>query len=161
VSWWPVERPRYEAFLAAHARVAHPPAVSWETERTDRYNRFRWLVIDRLGARPSDVALEDVNEFSPGQVRAVRLYERDKASGRVDATRTGNSFEVKTRGVQAFTLLLSPDAIDFDKPVQVTVNGRRAFAGAVKRDVATLLAWAARDNDRTMLYGAALQVTVP
>jgi hypothetical protein len=31
----------------------------------------------------------------------------------------------------------------------------------VTRDVATLLKWAVRDNDRTMLYGAALSVTVP
>jgi poly(3-hydroxybutyrate) depolymerase len=161
VSWWPVERPRYEAFLASHARVAHPPSVSWETERTDRYNRFRWLVIDRLGKRPGDAMLEDVNEFSPTPSRAVQLYDRDTPSGRVDATRTGNTFEVRTRGAQAFTLLLSPDVVDFDKPVQVTVNGRRAFAGVVKRDVATLLAWAARDNDRTMLYGAELHVMVP
>ena len=33
--------------MTSHARVAHPEAISWETERTDRYNRFRWLVIDR------------------------------------------------------------------------------------------------------------------
>ena len=79
----------------------------------------------------------------------------------MDATRTGNTFDVKTRGVQAFTLLLSPDVIDFDQPVQVTVNGRRALNGAVTRDVPTLLAWAARDNDRTMLYGAELHVAVP
>jgi poly(3-hydroxybutyrate) depolymerase len=161
VSWWPTERPRYESFLAGHARVAHPPSVSWETERTDRYSRFRWLVIDRLGKRPSDVTLEDVNEFAPGSARVVPLYDRDTPSGRVDATRTGNAFEVKSRGVQAFTLLLSPDVIDFGKPVQVTVNGRRAFAGPVTRDLTTLLAWAARDNDRTMLYGAELHVTVP
>ena len=161
VSWWPVERPRCEAFLAAHPRVAHPASISWETERTDRYNRFRWLVIDRLGPRPGDAALADVNEFSPGQIRVVPLYDRDRPSGRVDAARTGNAFDVRTRGVQAFTLLLSPDVIDFDEPVQVTVNGKRAFAGAVKRDLATLLTWAARDNDRTMLYGAELHVTVP
>jgi len=35
-SWWPEERARYEAFLLAHPRVAHPDTVSWETERTDR-----------------------------------------------------------------------------------------------------------------------------
>ena len=132
-----------------------------ETERTDRYNRFRWLVIDRLGKRASDVALPDVNEFSPQPVMSVPLFEREKPSGRVDATRTGNRFDVKTRGVQALTLLLSPDVIDFDKAVQVTVNGRQVFAGTVKRDVAALLAWAARDNDRTMLYGAELHVAVP
>ena len=160
-SWWPEERARYEAFLAAHPRVAHPEKISWETERTDRYNRFRWLVVDRLGKRTSDTALPDVNDFSPQPALTVPLFERDKSSGRVDATRTGNRFDVKTRGVQAFTLLLSPDVIDFDTPVQVTVNGRQVFAGVVKRDVATLMTWAARDNDRTMLYGAELHVAVP
>ncbi|HET9270448.1 MAG TPA: dienelactone hydrolase family protein [Vicinamibacterales bacterium] len=160
-SWWPEERARFEAFLAAHPREAHPETVSWETERTDRYNRFRWLVIDRLGKRPSDVALPDVNEFSPNPVMSVPLFERDRPSGRVDARRTGNRFDVKTRGVQAFTLLLSPDVIDFEKPVRVTVNGTRAFAGAITRDVTALLTWAARDTDRTMLYGAELHVAVP
>jgi hypothetical protein len=63
--------------------------------------------------------------------------------------------------VQAFTLLLSPEVVDFGEPVRVTVNGRRAFEGTVTRDLATLLTWAARDNDRTMLYGAELHVTVP
>jgi dienelactone hydrolase len=160
-SWWPEEKPRFGAFLAAHPRVAHPERVSWETERTDRYNRFRWLIVDRIGRRPSDAQLPDVNEFSPNAALRLALFDRGGRSGRVDATRTGNSFDIKTRGVQAFTLLLSPEAIDFDKPVQVTVNGRRAFGGPVSRDVSTLLAWAARDNDRTMLYGAELHVTVP
>jgi predicted esterase len=160
-SWWPEERPRYEAFLASHARVAHPDRISWETERTDRYNRFRWLVIDRLGRRPTDMMLPDVNTFAPNSALSLPLYDRDQLSGRVDVVRAGNAFEVRTRGVQAFTLLLSPDVIDFDAPVQVTVNGRRAFAGAVARDLATLLTWAARDNDRAMLYGAELHVTVP
>jgi hypothetical protein len=31
----------------------------------------------------------------------------------------------------------------------------------VKKEVSTLVAWAARDNDRTMLYGAALAMKVP
>jgi poly(3-hydroxybutyrate) depolymerase len=161
VSWWPQERLRYEAFLAAHRRVANPEKVSWETERTDRYNRFRWLVIDRLGKRASDVALEDVNSFSPVPIMTRALFDRDKASGRVDAVRNGNTVEVKTRGVQAFTLLLSPDVIDFGQPVRVTVNGRVAHDGAVTKDVATLARWAARDVDRTMLYGAELHVVVP
>ena len=125
------------------------------------FRRFRWLIVDRLGKRTSDVPLPDVNEFAPSPAVRVPLFDRDRPSGRVDAVRAGNSFDVKTRGVQAFTLLLSPDVIDFDKPVQVTVNGRKAFAGPVKRDVATLMTWAARDNDRTMVYGAELHVAVP
>ncbi len=50
-SWWPEERERFDTFVAAHPRVAHPGSITWETERTDRYNRFRWLLIDRLGSR--------------------------------------------------------------------------------------------------------------
>ena len=161
LGYWPVERPRYEAFLASHPRVAHPASVSWETERVDRYNRFRWLVIDRLGPRAGETPLPDVNQFAPTPTGFVTLYSRHRVSGRVDATRTGNRFDVKTRGVQAFTLLLSPDVVNFDQPVQVTVNGKNAFSGAVKRDLATLLAWAARDNDRAMLYAAELHLTVP
>ena len=65
------------------------------------------------------------------------------------------------RDVASFTILLSPDAIDFTKPVIVTVNGRQVFAESVKRDVRTLMKWAARDNDRTALYGAELKITVP
>ncbi len=159
-SWWPVERAKFEAFVAAHPRQPHPSRISWETERVDRYNRFRWLVIDRLGARPSDTTLEDHNAVVI-EGREYPLFGRKGRSGRVDVTRDGNRFEATTRGVEQFTLLLSPDAIDFDRPVTVTVNGRTAFDGAVTEDVATLLEWAARDNDRTMLYGAEIRINVP
>src|SRR5688572_20501933 len=51
VSWWPQERARVQTFLAKHPRVAHPASISWESERTQRYHRFRWLVIRQLGSR--------------------------------------------------------------------------------------------------------------
>jgi hypothetical protein len=42
--------------------------------------------------------------------------------------------------------------------VRVIANGRKVFNGKVERDVKTLLKWAARDNDRTMLYAAELKI---
>jgi dienelactone hydrolase len=161
VSWWPEERPRFEAFVAAHRRAAHPERISWETERTDRYNRFRWLVIDRLGARSSDRPLADVNRFAAGSGREQQLFARGRPSGRVDVARKGNTFEALTRGVTAFTLLLSPDVVDFSSPVRVVVNGRTVHESTVEKSARTLLAWAERDNDRTMLYGAEIRITVP
>jgi predicted esterase len=150
-AWWPTERAAYEQFVHAHPRVAHPAALTWETERVDAFNRNRWLVIDELRPGGSqDPALADAGFFR----HAAR-------SGRVNITRTGNTFEAKTRDVGAFTLLLSPDAIDFSKPVTVMVNGTRAFQDVVRKDTATLFRWAARDNDRTMLYGAELRIAVP
>jgi dienelactone hydrolase len=160
-SWWPQERPQYETFLAKHPRAAHPERISWETERVDRYNRFRWLVIDQLGPRSSDMPLPDVNRYARSPGRDAALYDRSKPSGRVDAVRRGNAFELQTRGVRELTLLLSPDVIDFAQPVRVSVNGRAVNVTASPKTPATLLKWAARDNDRTMLYGAELRIAVP
>lgn len=66
-----------------------------------------------------------------------------------------------TRGVAAFTVLLSPDAFDLSRPITVVVDGHTVFAGRVAKQLETLMHWAARDNDRTMLYAAELQVSVP
>jgi hypothetical protein len=160
-SWWPAEREPFHQFLEAHPRQPHPAAVSWETERTDRYNRVHWLVIEGLGRRATDDAsLEDVNRFGlPGGEQ--RMFARTWPSGRVDARRVGNTFEVRSRGVSRFTLLLSPDVLDLAKPVVVRVNGQVGFSGMVREELRTLLDWYARDSDRTMLYTAALPIQVP
>jgi len=149
-AWWPTEREPYETFLHDHPRDPHPAKLSWETERTDYDNRVHWLVINRIGKGTSDFLLEDQGFFAHA-----------KPSGRVDIQRSGNVFDARTRNVREFTLLLSPDVVDFAKPIVVTVNGQARFRGPLKKDVATLLKWAARDNDRTMLYGAELKIAVP
>jgi hypothetical protein len=79
----------------------------------------------------------------------------------VDVQRRGNSFVASTRGVREFRLLLSPAVIDFTQPVRVVVNGASVFSGAIEKDPRVLMAWNARDNDRTMLYGAELRIVVP
>jgi dienelactone hydrolase len=91
---------------------------------------------------------------------AARMFPRQAASGRVDLVRNGNRVEATTRGVSAFTLLVSPDQFDLGRPVTVIVNGKPAFEGMVQKDVRTLLTWAARDDDRTMLFAAELHIQV-
>ena len=151
LQWWPSERERFELFLQQHPRQLHPPRLSWETERTDRYNRVDWLLITELGKASSDQPLEDLN---------LGVFPRSRPSGRVDVVRNGNTFEARTRGVKRFKLLLSPDAVDFSRPVTVVVNGRTAYQGRVERDRNTLRRWAERDNDRNVLYAAELDVEV-
>jgi hypothetical protein len=149
-SWWRWERTPYERFVRTHPREPHPAKLSWETERVDRFNRVHWLVIDRLGVGEADA------EFP-----VVDIFPRTRPSGRVDVERNGNVIVARSRGVREFTLLISPDAFELGQPISVQVNGKPAFDGVVKADVATLFKWAARDNDRTMLYAAELKVQVP
>jgi poly(3-hydroxybutyrate) depolymerase len=93
--------------------------------------------------------------------RVTPLFPRPRPTGRVDAERNGNSVKASTRGVAAFSLLLSRDVFDFEKPLVVEADGRVVFNGRIEPSLATLMKWAARDNDRTLLYSAELRISVP
>lgn len=92
--------------------------------------------------------------------KVTPLFPVPPSAGRVDVVRDGNTITATSRGVAGFTLLLSPDVIDFARPVTVVANGRTVYSARVTASVETLLTWAARDNDRTMIYGAALPISV-
>ena len=154
-SWWPEVKDRFESFVRDHPRNPLPDTLTWEIGPGDANTRAHWLVIDRLGAQPGDAReLPDVNRVTP----TTTLFFRKMASGRVDLVRKGNTIDAVTKGVAAFRLLLSPDQFDFTQPLKVVANGRVVFDDRVQPSVATLLKWAARDNDRTMLFGAELHV---
>jgi hypothetical protein len=91
--------------------------------------------------------------------RLVPMFAHAGRSGRVDLVRTGNTVTASTRGVARFTLLLSPDVFDFSAPVRVVADGKVVFDQTVNPSLATLLKWAATDNDRTLLVGAEVTVT--
>ena len=114
--------------------------------------------VERKGRR---LTRSGVFPPAPKPPRKEEAFKHGRPSGRIAITHKGNRFEARTRGVGAFTILLAPVMIDFDKPVTVVVNGKTAFEGAVARNGATLLRYAARDSDRSMLFGAELPITVP
>jgi hypothetical protein len=164
-SWWPAAKETFERFVREHPRNPYPDRLTWQAAETRDTNRFHWLVIEKLGARPSDApAMKDLNDEVPDMSkggRPSRLFAVNKRAGRVDLVRKGNTVEATTRGVAELTLLLSPDQFDFAHAVVVTINGHVAFEGKVDKSVQTLMKWAARDNDRTMLFGAEVRITVP
>jgi predicted esterase len=148
-AWWPDVKDSFESFVRAHPRNPLPDRLTWETDRGGAGGRAHWLSIDKLAPGAGDAAMD-----------ASNLFPRGRPSGRVDLSHSGNAITVSTRGVAEFTLLLSPDAFDLARPITVTVNGQTTFDGRVPPSVETLLKWAARDNDRTMLFAAELYVKV-
>jgi hypothetical protein len=166
-AWWPELKDVFEKFVSDYPRNPHPDKLTWEMAGMAQ-NRAHWLVIDQLGLQSGDAkSLPDLNVMrdptgSPGNLPSqFRLFRRPAPPGRVDLVKTGNTIEAITRGVTAFTLLLSPDAFDFNNPVMVVANGRTVFNARVERNLKTLMHWAARDNDRTMLYAAELKIKLP
>ena len=153
-SWWDSLKADFEGFVRSHPRVPLPDKLTWEVSETRTWSRAHWLIIDKLGATPNDAKdLDDLNRSG-----GLEVF-RNGRSGRVDLSRSGNTVTAVTRGVKEFTLLLSPDQFDLGKDVNVVVNGRVAFNGRVEKSVETLKKWAARDNDRTMLFAAELKIT--
>jgi hypothetical protein len=169
--WWPEEKDAFEAFVRDHPRKPLPDRLTWETDLVGDVNRSHWLVIDKLmGNRDERPPLLDVNMFDRGpqedlpkiyRIPPTPLFPSRRPSGRVDLVREGNTIRATTRGVTQFTLLISPDVVDFAKPVKVIADDRVVFDGPVQTDLATLMKWAARDNDRTMLFGAEIGIKLP
>ena len=157
-AWWPDVKASFERFVTDHPRDPSPARLTWETSDL-AHGRAHWLVITKLGKSGSDAKhLPDANDYSPVDVLAAPLFEHRQRSGRVDLVRTGNTVDASTRGVTEFTLLVSPDAFDLSQPIKVVANGSTVFEARVKPSVATLMKWAARDNDRTMLYAAEIEI---
>ena len=252
LSWWDNESSAIDSFIEEVHRRPLPNPLSWETERTDKYSRAHWLVIDELGPVEGEPDLGAFNEivdpssgaplgintigemadgtglrifevgensivseagmraddtiveiegqeaptvemlkealmgFSPGDQLSLVVLREDtrtplvlnypetaaprmrqafplqQASGRVELRMPHrNTVSARTRGVRRFTLLLSPEEFDFTAPVSVEVNGVPVIEQMVEADVEALLRWAAIDQDRTMLFGAELEIVVP
>jgi hypothetical protein len=162
--WWPEVKDLFEKFVADHPRDPHPDRLTWQAA-DGSYNRAHWLVIDELGnVRGEARDLPDVNRVDPSETDMVqagdRMFGSLETAGRVDLHRSGNTVEAATMGVAAFTLLLSPDVFDFSQPIKVVANSREVFNAHVEPSVHTLMKWAARDNDRTMLYAAELKISL-
>jgi hypothetical protein len=98
--------------------------------------------------------------YKAGDAAAGPLFSHTVPSGRADLVREGNVVRVTTKNVAALTLLISPDVFDFTKPVRVIANDKTVFDGRVYQSVPALLKWAAHDNDRTMLFGAEIHVSI-
>jgi predicted esterase len=143
LDWWPEEAAAMEEFVAAHPRDPLPDRLVWETDRSDRYNRVDWLVITELA--------------SPRAGDAEQGGPVDRPA-RVELERNGDTVRVRTSDVRRYTLLISPEQFDLSRPVVIETNGRTSFRGRVAPSVETLLEWTGRDDDRTRLFAAELEI---
>jgi len=150
VSWWPEKADEIEGFIRSHRRDPLPDYVFWATDRTSCFNRAFWVVVDELTPADSNDRLE-----------LALLGDRPDRLGGVEVRRQGNRIDVTSHGVRRYRLLLSPEEVDLDAEVVVTTNGSESFRVVVPRSLTTLLDWAGRDMDRTLLFAAELEIEVP
>jgi predicted esterase len=161
LAWWPMVKPVFDRFVAEHPRDPLPDKLTWEAADGDHCNRAHWVIIDKVAEPPDDPYQASAqSRFAPkkGAANPFPLFAYQSPAGRVDLQRAGNTIRATAEGVEELTLLLSPDRIDFKRPVRITVNDTVVFDDVMEPSVRMLMKWAAIDNDRTMLFGAELHV---
>lgn len=156
-NWYPVLQDSIEGFIRNTRRNPFPPEISFATENLELSNRKFWVRIDQLGPYGTESPLTDPNEID-FQDKKVKAFMRLKKSGQIEAVVDSNVIRVKTKGVLAYTLFLSPGQIDFSKPVKIYTNQNITYEGSVTENLEVLLHNFIADYDRSMLYALELRI---
>lgn len=122
---------------------------------------LRWLDSHPRQVYPREV----VRVPHPGIMgtdRRVHWLESATRQGLVRAAITApNRIEITARWTPAVTLYLHDRLVNLDEPVEVVVNGVRAFANRVPRSASVALEQARMFGDERRIYAAAVRVDTP
>jgi len=122
---------------------------------------LRWLELRPRDNYPREVLRVPHSAITPVG-RRVRWLETDTRQGVADAEVTSSSrISVTALWTREITLYLHDRLVDLDKPIEVWINGTKAFAGAVPRSIATALEEARSLADERRIYAAKLRLKVP
>ncbi len=151
---------QFARFLFGTERDPLPDRLSWATERTDRYHRRSWLVIDELEPPRARRDVEPDNILPRWGTRIQLRGPTQPRSdwGRVDVVRDGNRVTATTLRVRRFRLLISPSEFDLEQPIVIERNGEVVHDAKVTPSVATLRKWATIDEDRTLAFAAEIVI---
>lgn len=140
------------AWLEAKTRSAYPEEVVFKTYEK-AFTRAYWVeVVKRTEVRARPAVHMDLHGKE-----AERRNEYFPAA-RVRAKRTGNTIAVTGEELKEVRLWLSAAMVDFEKPVVVTLNGRKVHDKVVKRSVDVLLDDYKLRRDPGMTFGASILI---
>jgi dienelactone hydrolase len=140
------------AWFATKRRTPYPEEVVWKSYEQS-FTRSHWIeVLKRKDAPP----LVTVHLDMKNQESERRTEYRPPVL--VRAKRSGQTIEVVCEEVRELRVWLSDAMMDLDRPVVVTLNGRKVHDAVVKRSVETLVDEARRRGDRSMIFSACVDL---
>jgi predicted esterase len=163
---FPTENDSIFAWMASHRRNPAPRSVFAYLHRLNQ-GRVYWAEVTAFsqpewdstqdihlrGTFPADMSKEQALELA----RAKVAHDLPSLRGSVDK---GNVITITANGVTHFVLWLSPQLVDFSRPVTVVVNGVTVWNGPVTPEVAVLLGEMKRSGDLGRVFFAALECDV-
>ena len=142
--WFPEFKESKEAFqlmftdMTTRRRNPFQQRLYWECDDI-KYGRCDWIRIDKLDTCAIKQSWQTkinfpvthwINNFDTSKVSdtSIMAFKFPRLSGAVIALHNGNQFHIQTSRVNAITIYLSPEMIDFTKPVVIYVDGKKVFS---------------------------------
>lgn len=137
-----------------HARNPYPEDLVWKSYEKI-FARAWWVEVTRR-TDPPPMIIVHMDQKNQESERRTEL----RPPAVVKAKRKGNALEITTEEVLQLRVWLDDAMVDLDKPVTITVNGRKLHDGMVKRSVDTLIDETRRRHDTSMTFSAYVDLKV-
>jgi enterochelin esterase-like enzyme len=122
---------------------------------------LRWLETRPRQAYPREV-LRVPNAAITPMSRRVHWVEPDTRQAFVDARVAGPSrIDITARWARTLKVYLHDRLVNLDRPIEIRVNGARAFSGTVSRSASTALRNARARGDERLIDAAEIGLDVP
>ncbi|GAB3805451.1 hypothetical protein GCM10028819_38720 [Spirosoma humi] len=153
---------RLFAHMLTKQRNPFQATLYWECDDV-QHGRCDWLDITELDtlptkanqALPLNVSVRgwrSVNDPSVVLDSTSQAFVFPRQSGAVQGRYARNQFDLTTSKVGSLTIYLSPEMVDFSKPLKVVINGKRVYNGPVQYNRAFLLAQFDKELDHQALW---------
>ncbi|MFI5163316.1 MAG: hypothetical protein ACHQHN_18700 [Sphingobacteriales bacterium] len=167
----PAHRLLFDDLLKRKRNPFHPD-IYWECDDT-KYGRCDWLQINSLDTigkaaswqQPINFPIKKWKILGPRNQlitkdTLVSAFKYAKRSGAVKANYNHNVFTIETSRVKSFSILLSPEMIDFKSPVTIIVNGTLYGKVIPRYDKDFLIEDFQKSADRSALWVSAVKVAL-
>ena len=147
-------------------------SIEWECDDTV-YGRCDWLQITKLDTLRTNTAtvehpnfrinkwiVFDENRELVTRDTSVMAFAYHRRSAKVSATYSNNTFRLATNGASSIRIYLSPEMVNFQKPVSVFVNSKKVVNKLVVFDRQFMLDEFRRTSDRKAVWVGYLDVAV-
>ena len=137
-----------------HRRLPYPEEISWKSYEKI-FARAFWVEVTKR-TEPPPLIMVHLDMMGKESERRTEL----RPPALVRAKRSGNAIEVTTEEVRELRVWLDDAMADLDKPLLITVNGRKMHDGIVKRSMDVLIEEARRRRDPSMTFTASVDLRI-
>jgi pimeloyl-ACP methyl ester carboxylesterase len=148
--------------LVSKRRNPFHASLYWQCDDVT-YGRCDWLSITELDTLKQPAAWQKQYNFgihswidrgNPDKIidSTEEAFHFPRKSGAVKAGYKNNRFTIKTSGVKSIRLYLSPEMIDFTRPITIVLNNKKVFYKKMNYNKAFLLDDFERNFDRRALW---------